>query len=99
MTDRVNDPGGEPPIVPPPPLSAAEKERLARQRHIAIGLFRLSGVFVLMFGFLIIMQRFSWVQGDKAKLMGAILSVVGLVQTLVIPRLLLAALSRGKADR
>ncbi|MDF0546129.1 hypothetical protein PX699_27610 [Sphingobium sp. H39-3-25] len=81
------------PIVPAPPLTPEQKERIARQRYFAIGLFRLSGVFVLMFGFLIIMQRFSWVQGDKAKMMGAILSVVGLVQTLVIPRLLLAAIS------
>ncbi|WP_336964489.1 hypothetical protein [Sphingobium aquiterrae] len=80
-------------MPPPPPLTPEQAARIARQRYFAIGLFRLSGVFVLMFGFLIIMQRFSWVQGDKAKIMGAILSVVGLVQTIVIPRLLLAALS------
>ena len=53
-----------PPSPPPPPI---DPEKVARQRHFAIGLFRLSGAFIVMFGFLAIMQRFSWVQGDKAK--------------------------------
>ena len=49
---------------------------IARQRHFALGLFRLSGAFLVMFGFLAIMQRFSWVQGDKAKAFGLIDEVV-----------------------
>lgn len=68
-----------------------DPEAAARQRFLAIGLFRLSGVFILMFGFLIMMQRFDWVQGDKAKIMGAIIATVGFIQTLVIPRILLRA--------
>lgn len=77
-----------PPETPPPTTRAPDS--VARQRHFAIGLFRLSGAFIVMFGFLAIMQRFSWVQGDKAKAFGAIMVVTGLVQFIVVPRLLLA---------
>ncbi|CAN5235696.1 hypothetical protein BH10PSE12_BH10PSE12_35530 [soil metagenome] len=73
---------------PFPPVDAA---KAARQRHVIIGLFRLSGVFVLMFGFLIMMQRFDWVQGQKAKVMGAIIATAGLIQTIIVPRILLRA--------
>ena len=68
-----------------------EAERLARQRFFIIGLFRLAGVFIVMFGFLIMMQRFGWVQGQKAKIMGAIVAFAGLFQTLIVPRMLLRA--------
>ncbi len=71
-----------------------DPEKLARQRHFAIGLFRLSGAFIVMFGFLILMQRFSWVQGNKAKAMGAIFVVVGLFQFILVPRLMLALFRR-----
>ncbi|MDX3900753.1 MAG: hypothetical protein QHC40_09630 [Sphingobium sp.] len=71
-----------------------DPEKLARQRHFAIGLFRLSGAFIVMFGFLILMQRFSWVQGNKAKAMGAIFVVVGLFQFIAVPRLMLALFRR-----
>jgi hypothetical protein len=77
-----------PPATPPPPKPTADS--VARQRHFAIGLFRLSGAFIVMFGFLAIMQRFSWVQGDRAKTFGAIMVVTGLIQFVVVPRLLLA---------
>jgi hypothetical protein len=77
MTDRPDD-------------IAANAEKVARQRHFAIGLFRLSGAFIVMFGFLAIMQRFTWVQGDRAKAFGAIMVVTGLVQFILVPRLLLA---------
>ena len=76
-----------PPSPPPPPI---DPDKVARQRHFAIGLFRLSGAFIVMFGFLAIMQRFSWVKGDKAKAFGAIMVVTGLFQFVVVPRLLLA---------
>ncbi|WP_336969933.1 hypothetical protein [Sphingobium aromaticiconvertens] len=71
-----------------------DPEKVARQRHFAIGLFRLSGAFIVMFGFLVLMQRFSWVQGNKAKAMGAIFVVVGLFQFMVVPRLMLALFKR-----
>lgn len=74
--------------TPPPPNP--NPDSVARQRHFAIGLFRLSGAFIVMFGFLAIMQRFTWVQGDKAKVFGAIMVVTGLFQFVVVPRLLLA---------
>ncbi|WP_088184277.1 hypothetical protein [Sphingobium sp. Z007] len=79
MTDR--------PPAPPPKTNA---DSVARQRHFAIGLFRLSGAFIVMFGFLAIMQRFAWVQGNNAKAFGAIMVVTGLFQFIVVPRLLLA---------
>lgn len=73
----------------PPPLPV-DPEKAARQRHFALGLFRLSGALLVMFGFLILMQRFSWVQGGKAKAMGIIFVMVGLFQFIIVPRLLLA---------
>ena len=78
---------------PPPPV---DPEKVARQRHFAIGLFRLSGAFIVMFGFLAIMQRFTWVQGDKAKAFGAIMVIVGLFQFVIVPRLMLALFKRTK---
>jgi len=74
-------------LPPPPPV---DPEKAARQRHFALGLFRLSGALLVMFGFLILMQRFSWVQGGKAKAMGIIFVMVGLFQFIIVPRLLLA---------
>lgn len=70
---------------PPPPV---DPEKVARQRFFALGLIRLSGAVLVMFGFLIMMQRFSWVQGDKAKMMGVILAAVGMIQFVIIPRVL-----------
>ncbi|ASY44451.1 MAG: hypothetical protein EPO45_09150 [Sphingobium sp.] len=78
---------------PPPPV---DPEKIARQRHFAIGLFRLSGALIVMFGFLAIMQRFTWVQGDKAKAFGAIMVIVGLFQFVIVPRLMLALFKRTK---
>jgi hypothetical protein len=77
-----------------PPIPPLDRDKIARQRHFAIGLFRLSGAFIVMFGFLAIMQRFTWVQGDRAKAFGAIMVVVGLFQFIVVPRLMLALFKR-----
>lgn len=74
------------PSTPPP----ADAEKIARQRHFAISLFRLSGAFLVMIGFIAIAQRFSWVQGNKAKAFGAIMVLVGLFQFVAVPRLMLA---------
>ena len=79
-----------------PPIPPADPEKIARQRHFALGLFRLSGAFLVMFGFLAIMQRFSWVQGDKAKAFGLIMVVVGLFQFIIVPRLMLALFKRSR---
>ncbi len=67
------------------------REAAARQRFFAIGLFRLSGVFILMFGFLIMLQKFAFVSGDRAKVMGAIIATVGMFQTIIVPRILARA--------
>lgn len=88
MTDPSPDPLPIPPVDP---------ERIARQRHFAIGLFRLTGAFLVMFGFLAIMQRFAWVQGNKAKAFGIIMVVVGLFQFIVVPRLMLALFKRTRS--
>jgi hypothetical protein len=79
-----------------PPIPPVDPEKIARQRHFAIGLFRLSGAFLVMFGFLAIMQRFSWVQGDKAKAFGIIMVIAGLFQFVVVPRLMLALFKRSR---
>lgn len=78
----------------PPPPSPADSEKVARQRFFALGLFRLSGAIIVMFGFLILMQRFDWVQGGKAKAMGAIFVMVGLFQFVIVPRVLLSLFHR-----
>ncbi|MDI1296922.1 MAG: hypothetical protein PSY12_13745 [bacterium] len=77
-----------------PPLPPTDPEQIARQRHFAIGLFRLSGAFIVMFGFLAIMQRFHWVQGNRAKAFGGIMVLVGLFQFIVVPRLMIALFKR-----
>ena len=64
-----------------PPSPPVDPDRVARQRHFAISLFRLSGAFIVMFGFLAIAQRFSWVQGTKAKAFGTIMVLTGLFQS------------------
>lgn len=69
----------------------AARDQAARQRFIAFTMFRLSGIAIMLFAYLILLGQFSFVQGEKAKLMGAIFAAVGLVQTIVIPRLLARA--------
>jgi len=67
---------------------AQAREAAAKQRFIALNLFRLSGIAIVMFGFLIMAQKFSFVAGQKAKIMGAIIATVGLFQAMVVPRIL-----------
>lgn len=66
----------------------AAREAAARRRFIALNLFRLSGILIIGFGFLVIMQRFGFVTGQKAKILGAIIASFGLFQTIVVPRIL-----------
>lgn len=77
--------------IPPPAPDAAARAKAARQRFIAIGLFRLSGALILVFGLAIALEHFSWVTGQKARLMGAIVATVGFIQMMLVPRLLLRA--------
>lgn len=79
------------PLTPMPDATSAA--RAARQRFFAIGIFRLSGALILVLGVAIAQQRFGWVTGQKARIMGIITVVVGFVQMIVIPRLLLSAFS------
>jgi hypothetical protein len=81
----------ESPPVSLPPVDPAAKERAARQRFFAIGLFRLSGALILVFGIAISQQHFGWVMGQKAKIMGMIVATVGFIQMMVIPRMLIRA--------
>lgn len=80
------------------PLPPTDPDKVARQRHFAISLFRLSGAFLVMFGFLAIAQRFSWVQGGKAKAFGTIMVLAGLFQFVLVPRLLLALFRKGPSQ-
>ncbi|WP_443971766.1 hypothetical protein [Sphingobium sp. CR28] len=86
-------------MTDPLPNDEATRAAAARTRFFAISLFRLSGVFILLFGVLIMLQHFDWVQGDKAKWMGFMISCVGFIQTIVVPRLLLRAWASPRAPR
>ena len=77
--------------------AAARREALAKQRFYMIGLFRLSGALILIFGLLIGREWFGWVQGDKARWMGVIVALVGLVQFSLVPRLLARAFATPRA--
>ncbi len=66
----------------------AARAAAAKQRFIALNIFRLSGVAIVMFGFLIMAQKFGFVEGQKAKIMGAIIASVGMFQTIMVPRIL-----------
>ncbi len=84
------------PLPPATPSAEPEADRLAREkaartRFFAIGLFRLSGALILVFGLAIALQRFGWVQGQNAKIMGTIFIFVGSIQMILVPRLLLQA--------
>lgn len=93
MTDTTPNSAG-----PDPSDAAAQARRAAaaKQRFYAIGLFRLSGAFILLFGMAISLERFDWVQGDKAKWMGVIVSTVGFIQFLIVPRMLARAFATPK---
>jgi hypothetical protein len=79
------------PLAPFPEPTPEQREAAARQRFIALSLFRLTGVAMVMVGFLIMMQRFGFVTGQKAKIMGAIIASVGMFQTIIVPRILARA--------
>ncbi len=67
------------------------REKAAKQRFLALNLFRLSGVLILGFGFMVMLQQFDFVQEQKAKIMGAIIASAGMFQTILVPRILARA--------
>ena len=77
---------------------AAARADAARSRFLAIGLIRLTGVFILMFGILVTLGRIGGLHGDAAKWLGLAISALGLVQTSVVP-LWLARLWASPKDR
>lgn len=84
------------PSHPVPAPDEAARTRAARQRFFALGLFRLSGALILVFGLAIAREHFSWVQGDKAHRLGVICMTVGFIQMMLVPRLLLRAWATPK---
>jgi hypothetical protein len=75
---------------------AARRAAAAKQRFFMINLFRLSGALILIFGIAIGMEKFGWVQGDKAKWMGVIVASVGFFQFMIVPRMLARAFATPK---
>lgn len=85
------------PLPKTDPAEAARQAAVARQRFFAISLLRLAGAFIVMFGLLISSDYFDRLQGDRAKWAGLAVSVVGLLQFSIVPRLLARAWSSGRA--
>ncbi len=69
----------------------AAREAAAKQRFFALGIVRLAGIPLIVFGFLLLMQRVSFLPPDKAKVAGIIFTVVGLFQSIMVPRMLTRA--------
>lgn len=70
------------------------RARAARTRFFALGLYRLSGALILIFGLAIAQEHFAWVQpGRKARILGVIVMTVGFIQMVLVPRLLARAWS------
>lgn len=88
----MTDPAPQHPVAPlateTPVQTAAEREKAAKQRFFALSLFRLSGIVILMFAWAILLGRFDFVSGRDAKLLGSIIATIGLVQTIIVPRVL-----------
>jgi uncharacterized membrane protein len=69
----------------------AAKENLEKQRFMVLSLLRLSGAVLVIFGFLCIAHRIAWFKGDVSTAIGAMFALSGLVQSLVLPRILIRA--------
>lgn len=67
---------------------AARREDRARMRFLAINVVRLVGVFVVIFGIMMMLQRLSWARGDIARYAGFALSVLGMFMYAILTRLL-----------
>jgi hypothetical protein len=77
---------------------AANAAAMAKQRFFAMSILRLGGAFVVMLGLLISTGYFDRIQGDRAKWAGLAVSVIGLLQFSIIPRVLARAWSSTKAQ-
>lgn len=74
------------------------QSQVARNRFLLISLMRLSGAAILLFGIMISMERFDWARGDLARYLGFGVSIVGLIDFFVVPRLLARAFA-SKPDQ
>jgi hypothetical protein len=61
----------------------AQDEALARNRFFIIGMTRLMGAILLALGILVVLGKIAWPQ-----VVGYALLIIGLADTLVLPRLL-----------
>lgn len=95
MTDQTPESEQAPALQTPMP-DPATAARAARERFFAIGFFRLTGALILVFGIAIAQQHFGLVSGEKARMMGMIVVLVGFFQMIVIPRILLRAFATPK---
>ncbi|MET0364531.1 MAG: hypothetical protein ABW169_07735 [Sphingobium sp.] len=95
MTDQTPE-SEQHPVLQTPMPDPATAARAARERFFAIGFFRLTGALILVFGIAIAQQHFTWVSGEKARMMGMIVVLVGFFQMVVIPRILLRAFATPK---
>ncbi len=84
--------------APTDQADTANAAAMAKQRFFAMSIMRLGGAFVVMLGLLISTEYFDRIQGDRAKWAGLAVSVVGLLQFSVIPRVLARAWSSTKAQ-
>ncbi|MPT48512.1 MAG: hypothetical protein E2598_08860 [Sphingobium sp.] len=108
MTDpRMTDPSlssqadATAPAHQPTNLEAekAAREKAAKQRFFALSLFRLSGIAILMVAWAILLGKFSFVSGKDAKLLGSIIATIGLIQTIIVPRVLAGIWKQAQAKQ
>lgn len=71
-----------------PDLSPERQEALARQRHFAISIMRFSGVALVMLGIAAMVGRVPGFEGDMGRYAGFGISVIGLIDFAVVPRLM-----------
>ncbi len=72
------------------PGSVPERDS-AFGKFVAVGVVRISGALLLIFGLAIALQHFSWITGDRARILGFIFAIVGFAQMAVVPLFMLRA--------
>ncbi len=71
-----------------PDLSPERQEALAKQRHFVIAIMRFSGVALVMLGIAAMVGRVPGLEGDTGRYAGFAISLVGLLDFAVVPRLM-----------
>lgn len=69
----------------------AARDDIARKHFLVLNFLRLSGTAMAMFGFLCLMHKLTWIEGQLATLVGGLFASVGLVQAIVLPRIFIRA--------